>query len=113
MRLLIVDQFLILFKLLATVDLRRLLEFCPNLWREHVRLSLASPGVPAADVEIQSLGNTFLRPSVLVPAKRFLSHALQANPTNAARSSRKKLIDECSVEANGFKNLSAAVTLLR
>ena len=112
-RLLLVDQPLVLLKLLPAVDLRRSLERRDHIGREHVGLALPPPGIAAADVEFERLGHVGPRPGMLVPPQHFLGHALQADAADPARSPREKLVDKLLVEPHRLEDLRPTVALLR
>ena len=113
LRLLLVDQLLILLELGAAVDLGGPLKRRHDVGREHVRLPLPPPLVAAAHVELERLRHAGLGPGMLVTIGALLGHTLEANPADPARRPREEFIDEPLLEADRLEDLRAAVALLR
>ena len=113
LRLLLVDQLLILLELGAAVDLGGPLERRHDVGREHVRLPLPPPLIAAADVEFERLGHAGLGPGMLVTIGALLGHALEADAADPARRPREEFIDEPLLETDRLEDLRAAVALLR
>ena len=111
--LLLVDQLAELAKLLAAVQLRRVLQLGDHVGAENVGFALATPLVLAADVQIERLRHFVPRISVFVTPQRFLGNLRQPDALDAAGRAGEILVDESAVETDRFENLRAAVALLR
>ena len=113
LRLLLVNELLILAELLPAVDLRRPLERGDDVGREDMLLPLPPPGVTAANIELEGLGHLVAGPGVLVAAEHLCGDPVQTDAADPARGAREKLVDERQIEADRLEDLRAAVALLR
>ena len=113
LRLLLVDQSLILPELLAAVDLRGSLQAGDHLGGHDVGLTLPPPRIAAAHIELERLRHVRAGPGVFVPGEGLVGEAFQADAADAAGRPREELVHERLLQAHRLEDLRAAVALLR